>query len=103
MIKDGITGAESCVEIVSPHFNDYAFAQNSVAGLEQVSLQETSVDEMREALAFFYRVFDRAGPQLAFSDAPEDVQDVVLALRDSVKAKISAQGTDPEYCNSRRP
>jgi hypothetical protein len=97
MKRNGIEGARTCVEVVEPYFGP--FAENAMARLERSIKNNSSVEELGDALAGYYRIFDFAGAQVAFDEAPLDVQNIVDVLRDGAIAKIELAGDNPDEFN----
>jgi hypothetical protein len=97
MVRNGIEGAATLSELIAPHFGVFSF--NAIGDVAEAVTRDSTAEEIGTALAGFYRIFDWAGPQVAFDKAPEDVQNLVLTIRDAAKAKITAAGEDPETYN----
>lgn len=97
MIRNGIEGAATCSELIAPHFG--IFPINAIGDVAEAVTKDSTAEEIGYVLASFYYVFDRAGPQVAFDEAPENVQNLVLTIRDAAVAKIAAAGEDPDTYN----
>lgn len=98
MIKNGISGAESCVEVFEPYYGR-PFTLGTMERLEEAITANSGIKELGDALADYYRMSDRAGAQVAFDRAPDEVKNLDLCMRDAAKALISQAGGNPDDYN----
>lgn len=102
MIKNGIAGAETCMEVIEPHFRN-SFQLGAFERLEAAIVGNEGTERLGEALASYYRMSDHAGNQLDFHNAPAEIQNLDLCMRDAAEALIRKTGVDPEIFNQLLP
>jgi hypothetical protein len=84
----------SADELYSPHFG--GFGLNSLIMLEE-SLHNPEADaaSIGDSLGFFFRCFDRAGHQVQWDEAPEEIRERALTLCGAAIERITTSGLDP--------